>query len=143
MKSDTADRVVCDTFVQSARNRRRHRGDDRKLRARVRSAELSALERADFSTAHVDGTEELARVVTVVDALYTHLCSPAIVDEISAANQPGQSSGVVQGVFVGEARQSGFRDESKGLFSDYESSAAPPRLLPALRDGGGSDRSVT
>ena len=84
------------------------------------------VERADFSTAHVDGTEELARVVTVVDALYTHLCSPAIVDEISAANQPGQSSGVVQGVFVGEARQLGFRDESKGLFSDYESSALRP-----------------
>lgn len=52
-----------------------------------------------------------------------------------AANQPGRSSGEVQNVFLKQARELGFRDESKGLFKEYTSALRPDYFLP-LADTG-------
>ncbi len=93
------------------------------------------MERADFARADVLGTPEHSAVVAIVDALYEHLDSPGATALILEANQPGQSSGVVQNVFLDHARQLGFRDESKGLFSGYLSALRPDYFLP-LQDTG-------
>jgi hypothetical protein len=54
---------------------------------------------------------------------------------VLAANQPGRSSGEVQNVFLKQARELGFRDESKGLFKEYTSALRPDYFLP-LADTG-------
>ncbi len=71
------------------------------------------------------GTQELAEVARVAEALLSHLRLPAIEAAIDDANQPGKSSALVQDVFVTEAARLGFRSEAKGLFRGY--------LTPALR----------
>ncbi|MCB0977381.1 MAG: hypothetical protein KDB02_07970 [Acidimicrobiales bacterium] len=71
----------------------------------------------------------------IADALYEHLDSPEATALIRAANQPGRSSADVQNVFLEEARQLGFVDESKGLFSDYLSALRPDYFI-SLGDTG-------
>lgn len=61
----------------------------------------------------------------LADALISHLDTPKASALIAGANQPGQSSAVVQAVFLQEAVTLGFRDERKGLFSAYESALRP------------------
>lgn len=105
-------------------------------RAHVRSAELSDVERAVFARADVEGTAELAAVLDVTNALFDHLATPAVAALILEANQPGRSSAEVQGVFLDHARALGFRDESKGLFGDYSSSALRPDYYLPLGETG-------
>lgn len=93
------------------------------------------MERADFERADVVGTPEHEAVVAIADALFEHLESPEATALILEANQPGRSSAEVQNVFVEHARQLGFKDESKGLFSDYLSALRPDYFLP-LDDTG-------
>jgi hypothetical protein len=93
------------------------------------------MERADFERADVVGTSEHQAVVAIADALFEHLESPGATALILEANQPGRSSAEVQNVFLEHARQLGFKDESKGLFSDYLSAPRPDYFLP-LDDTG-------
>lgn len=93
------------------------------------------MERADFERADVVGTPEHQAVVAIADALFAHLESPEATALILEANQPGRSSAEVQNVFLEHARQLGFKDESKGLFSDYLSALRPDYYLP-LDDTG-------
>lgn len=93
------------------------------------------MERADFARADVLGTPEHSAVVAIVDSLYEHLASPGTTALILEANQPGQSSAAVQNAFLDHAQQLGFKDESKGLFSDYLSALRPDYFLP-LDDTG-------
>lgn len=94
------------------------------------------MERADFVQSHVVGTEEYEAVLAVADALYRHLEEPDVVSAIALANLPGRSSSEVQGVLLDHARSLGFRDESKGLFASYLTSALRPDYFLEIEDTG-------
>jgi hypothetical protein len=87
------------------------------------------VERADFVQEPLRATDEFAAVSSVADALLAHLVGVEIAAQILTANQPGMSSANVQGVFLEHARQLGFRDESKGLFSEYASGLRPDYFM--------------
>lgn len=94
------------------------------------------MDRADFAQAHVLGTPEYSAVLAIADALYEHLALAEVVAAIGQANQPGRPSSEVQNVFLAHARQLGFADESKGLFSGYVTSALRPDYYLPLGDTG-------
>lgn len=94
------------------------------------------MERSDFVRADVAGTDEHTAVVAIADSLFAHLSTPAVVALIRDANQPGHSSGDVQNVFLEHAHQLGFRDESKGLFREYASSALRPDYFMPIGESG-------
>lgn len=84
------------------------------------------MERVDFVQEHFVGTVEYRGVLAIADALRNHLVIAEVAAQIVSANQPGRSSADVQNVFLDQARELGFRDESKGLFVEYPSSALRP-----------------
>lgn len=94
------------------------------------------MERADFVQSHVQGTREYAAVPSVADALYRHLEDLEVVSAIALANLPGRSSAEVQSVLLDHARSLGFRDESKGLFAGYLTSALRPDYFLEIEDTG-------
>lgn len=85
---------------------------------------------------HVKDTREYAAVLSVADALYRHLEEPDVVSAIALANLPGRSSAEVQSVLLDHARSLGFRDESKGLFAGYLTSALRPDYFLEIEDTG-------
>jgi hypothetical protein len=93
------------------------------------------VERADFVREDVRDTPEYQGMVAIADALHRHLEEPETAALIIEANQPGRSSSDVQNVFLQHARQLGFSDESKGLFSSYVSALRPDYFL-AVGDTG-------
>lgn len=84
------------------------------------------IERVDMVQDASSGSPEWAEVLALAESLVAHLEEPAVAARLEEANQPGQSSAMVQDVFVQEARRLGFVDESKGLFRTYTSSALRP-----------------
>lgn len=100
------------------------------LRARVRSAELPHVERVDFVQGEYRATAEYDGVVRIADRLLDHLQEAIVVEAILEANQPGRSSGAVQAVFLEQARELGFKNESKGLFKEYASALRPDYFMP-------------
>jgi hypothetical protein len=94
------------------------------------------VERVDFVQDGYAVTTEYAAVREVADALEDTLRIAEVAAEILAANQPGQSSSAVQNVFLEPARDLGFRDESKGLFLGYPSSALRPDYFMPLHETG-------
>lgn len=94
------------------------------------------MDREDFAQAQVLGTAEHGAVAEIADALYDHLGSAEATARILEANQPGRSSAEVQHVFLDYARHLGFRDESKGLFSEYLTSALRPDYYLPLGESG-------
>lgn len=94
-----------------------------------------AVQRTDLvQDAYVD-SDEWRSVLDLADSLTAHLEAPDTAALLEQANQPGQSSALVQAVFLREAIELGFRDESKGLFSAYQSALRPDYFLP-LSDTG-------
>jgi hypothetical protein len=94
------------------------------------------VERADFVQVNVVDTVEYSTVDAIADALFMHLQSPSVADLIMEANQPGRSSADIQSVFLAHAQALGFRDESRGLFSEYLSSALRPDYYLPLEETG-------
>lgn len=88
------------------------------------------VERVDFVQDGLARSEEWAQVVSIADAIEADLRTPAVANRLLAANSPGNSSTLVQEVFLEEARALGFRDERKGLFARYESALRPDYYLP-------------
>ncbi len=84
------------------------------------------IERVDRVQAPHSGSADWGEVLGLADSLVEHLEEPIVAGRLEEANQPGQSSAIVQGVFLEEARRLGFVDESKGLFESYTSSALRP-----------------
>ena len=84
------------------------------------------IERADFVQRQLQESSEWGEVSGLVDRLVEYLNEPSVTDRLEEANQPGRSSAEVQAVFLEEAIRLGFRDEAKGLFSSYQSSALRP-----------------
>lgn len=79
---------------------------------------------------------EYADVQAIAHTLHRRMNLAATRALILAANQPGQSSALVQEAFVGHARALGFINESKGLFASYETSALRPDYYRSLHDTG-------
>lgn len=94
------------------------------------------MERVAYVQEDYSCTEEYAEVTALADALFEHLSSPPIEALIFEANQPGRSSADIQAVFLEHARQLGFRDESKGLFGEYASSALRPDYFMPIGETG-------
>ena len=94
------------------------------------------MERVDFVQQHYVDSDEYRGVVAIADALGDYLVVAEVAAAIVSANQPGRSSADVQNVFLEQARQLGFRDESKGLFVEYPSSALRPDYFMPLGDTG-------
>ena len=93
------------------------------------------MERADFVQSTFAHTDEYATVMGVADELLGHLRTPGIAARMLIANQPGMSSAGVQAVFLEQARQLGFRDESTGLFAEYLSALRPDYFMPIGETG--------
>lgn len=74
--------------------------------------------------------DEIAR--SLLDHLNTHEARARVIE----ANMPGQSSAFVQAAFADFAREQGFVDESKGLFSAYENRAVRPDYFRRLGNTG-------
>lgn len=88
-----------------------------------------AVQRTDLVQDIYVDTDEWRSVRDLADSLTTHLEAPDTATLLEGANQPGQSSALVQRVFLREAIELGFRDESKGLFSAYQSALRPDYFL--------------
>lgn len=93
------------------------------------------ISREDFVQDGYAGSTEWLHVRSIADQLVSHLEAPLTSELLRAANQPGQSSALVQETFVREAEALGFRSESRGLFSAYESALRPDYFL-AINDSG-------
>ena len=72
----------------------------------------------------------------IAASLHEHLCSPVVLEMIMAANAPRASSALIQAVFLAHAQQAGFRNEAKGLFKNYASSALRPDYYMAIGESG-------
>ena len=94
------------------------------------------IDRIDFVQEPFAQSGEWNEVVRIADSLVRHLEEPAVARQLDEANQPGQSSALVQSVFVTEALRLGFVDESKGLFEGYSSSALRPDYYRAVQSTG-------
>lgn len=73
---------------------------------------------------------EVQRVSDLATGLLDHLNEPQAQLQITAANQPGGSSALVQAVFARQAAELGFSSEKKGLFASYGSALRPDYYLP-------------
>lgn len=93
------------------------------------------MERVDFVQEGHLGTDDHRAVMAVADLLLDHLREEAVIAEMLAANQPGRSSAEIQNVFLTQARELGFRDESKGLFKEYSSALRPDYFMPLNETG--------
>lgn len=94
------------------------------------------IERVDFVQDPARATSDWLEVLTVVGELEMHLNDPAVAALIADANMPGRSSATVQAIFLQEATRLGFRDESRGLFANYQSSALRPDYFRTVGSTG-------
>ena len=88
-----------------------------------------------YVQAPLKATEEWTRVFGLADELLEHLSTDEALARISEANQPGQSSGVVQATFGEFVRAMGFESEKVGLFGAAEFALRPDYFL-RLGDSG-------
>ncbi len=92
--------------------------------------ELTSFARHDYRE-----TAEYTEVTRVASRLLDHLNSPEIQSLIAEANRPAASSRGIQQAFGPFAAELGFCDESKGLFTSYESAVRPDYYLPVGETG--------
>lgn len=83
-----------------------------------------------------EDSDEWRQVAGLADLLVEYLELPEVASQLDDANQPGQSSAIVQGVFLQEALRLGFANESKGLFESYASSALRPDYYRPVGETG-------
>lgn len=79
---------------------------------------------------------EYLAIKRVGESLLSHLNSPLVLEQIQKVNQPGASSSLVQNTFLQQAKELGFRDESKGLFADYPNKGLRPDYYMAIEGTG-------
>jgi hypothetical protein len=80
--------------------------------------------------------EEQRAVLATAQALHRYLNEPSTLARIHAANAPGNSSALIQATFLEFARELGFVDESKGLFTAYETSGLRPDYFLRVGETG-------
>jgi hypothetical protein len=88
------------------------------------------VDRLDLVQARYEGSDEWTQVRSVADGLVARLESIDAIQVFAEANRPGNSSALVQAVFVAEAEELGFRSKAKGLFAAYQSALRPDYFLP-------------
>ena len=93
------------------------------------------VERTAFVRDDYRDSAEYREVTSVADRLLEHLNEADIQALITTANRPGEPSRGVQVAFQPFAAGLGFRDESKGLFSAYQSAVRPDYYLPLGETG--------
>lgn len=81
-------------------------------------------------------TSEYQEVMSIAERLLSHLNEPSVLREIEAVNKPGASSSLVQNTFLVQATELGFRDESKGLFSNYANKGLRPDYFMSIAGTG-------
>jgi hypothetical protein len=79
---------------------------------------------------------QMSLVTGVSDSLLQHLNTRAAIELIAAANVPGNSSAIVQSVFLDFATELGFASEAKGLFDGYENRLLRPDYYMPIGDSG-------
>src|SRR5688572_19880437 len=84
------------------------------------------VELSTFVQQPVRRTAEFREVRAIAGALLELLNERTVLARIAAANQPGQSSALVQAAFREAAERLGFQSEAKGLFAHYETRALRP-----------------
>lgn len=89
-----------------------------------------AIELAKFVQPKYETSEEWERVASIADELHAHLSTRKATARIREADQPGESSAVVQATFGAFARELGFQDEKVGLFGSIELALRPDYFLP-------------
>ncbi len=94
------------------------------------------IERRDFVQADAASGADWYEVVRLADELVAHLEDAEVSQRILAVNRPAASSREVQDVILAEALRLGFRDESKGLFADYRTSALRPDFYRPVGTSG-------
>lgn len=85
--------------------------------------------REDFVRIDYLDTSEWRMVRDIADLISLHLDDTEVAGRLAGANLPGLSSAGVQEVFLAHARELGFRNESKGLFLQYQSALRPDYYL--------------
>lgn len=81
-------------------------------------------------------SDEWKKVCMIANQLISHLNEPIILEKINQANQPNISSSKVQSVFLVKAQELGFKDESLGLFKNYENKRIRPDYFLQLEKTG-------
>lgn len=81
-------------------------------------------------------TQEWSEVCNLAETLIVYLNTADALKQLLSANQPGQSSGEVQNVFLEKAKEIGFQDESKGLFKEYPNHRLRPDYFCKVGDSG-------
>lgn len=81
-------------------------------------------------------SSEYSKVEAILTSLLIHLNKPEVLAKIEIANQPTKSSREVQDAFIDEAHELGFRDESKGLFVNYQNKAVRPDYYLPIENTG-------
>jgi hypothetical protein len=95
-----------------------------------------AIEVVHFVQHAYGDTDEYLAVRSIADQLLAHLNEPEVLNEIEIVNRPGASSYLVQNTFLAQARELGFSDESKGLFSDYANNGLRPDYYMKVEKSG-------
>ena len=80
-------------------------------------------------------TEEWQIVSDYSDQLFEYISQPDILQSLEAANVPGASSQEIQNILLHRAKELGFRDESKGLFLNYQRNLRPDFYLEVYETG--------
>lgn len=79
----------------------------------------------------------LTEVNCISDSLLNHLNSTEILNKIKNANQPGNSSSMIQNTFIDYAINLGFTSEAKGLFNNAKNQLLRPDYYMSLNNGKG------
>lgn len=84
------------------------------------------MEVVSFVQEQVNGTDEYSEVSRLAIEIERKLNTTTLAAALVEANQPGNSSSLVQAVFATAAVELGFSSEKTGLFADYPTSALRP-----------------
>jgi hypothetical protein len=88
-----------------------------------------AISLTKFVQEPLKASKEWKQVARLADNLLTHLSTDDALARINAANQPKQSSAVVQATFGEFVRDLGFESEKKGLFGSAAFALRPDYFL--------------
>lgn len=96
----------------------------------------TSVERKIFILKKHASTETTMEVLKISDGLLKHLNKPKSLSAIAEANNPGKSSKKVQDTFMQFANSLGFKDESAGLFKEYETKSLRPDYYKEVHTTG-------
>lgn len=95
------------------------------------------VEMISYCKKEINDTEEFKIVSSIANTLLETLNTKETYAQLCLANIPKSSSGNVQNCILKTARELGFKDEAKGLFSTYENKLLRPDYFLKLNDKSG------